>query len=123
MNECNGKVFKKVIGRHWVKSGDRTAVCTCSSKLRKRLLYPISDPSSIRRRVVAANEIETVDPVTMGDEAAWRDSGDGTGMITEVFTRRNKLNRRAAGYQPLEQVIVTNLDQIVAVVSASQPSP
>jgi ribosome biogenesis GTPase len=118
-----GKVFKKSIGRYWVKTDERTVVCSVSSKLRKRLLYPIADPSSIRPHVVAVKEIKTVDPVAVGDEVAYRDSADGTGVIIEVSPRRNKLSRKAAGAKPLEQVIVANLDQMVAVVAAAQPPP
>jgi ribosome biogenesis GTPase / thiamine phosphate phosphatase len=44
-------------------------------------------------------------------------------MITEVLPRRNSLARRAAGAQPLEQVIVANVDQVVAVVAAAHPAP
>lgn len=118
-----GKVYKKSIGQYWVKTGDRKVVCSISSKLRKRFLYPTADPSSIRPHVVAVKEIRTVDPVVIGDEVVYEESEDGTGVVTEVLPRRNKLNRRAAGPEPLEQVIVANLDQMVAVVSAAHPKP
>jgi ribosome biogenesis GTPase len=118
-----GKVFKKAIGRYWVRVDDRTVVCSISNKLRKRLLYPTADPSSIRPHVVAVREIRMVDPVAIGDEVEFRESGDGAAVITGVLPRRNKLNRRAAGIQPLEQVIAANVDQMIAVVAAAQPTP
>jgi ribosome biogenesis GTPase len=118
-----GKVFKKSIGQYWVKSGEDSVVCTISSKLRKHFLYPTADPSSIRPHVVEVKEIKMVDPVAIGDEVVYENSGDSTGMITEVLPRRNKLSRRAAGTQPLEQVIVANLDLMISVVAAAQPPP
>jgi len=123
LRENTGKVIKKVKGRYWVKSAGRTFICTISAKLRKVLVYPEADPSSRRPTVDRVEDIKKVDPVAVGDEVAWRDSGDGTGVITTVLPRRNKLSRKAAGCRPLEQVIVSNLDQMVAVVSAAQPPP
>lgn len=118
-----GKVFRKAVGRYWVKAEDRTVVCSISNRLRKRLVYPTADPSSIRPHVVAVEEIRTVDPVAVGDEVEFRESGEGASVITQVMPRRNKLNRRAAGRQPLEQVIAANVDQMIAVVAAAQPRP
>lgn len=118
-----GKVFKKTVGRYWVKTGDNTVVCTISSKLRKVLVYPEADASSRRPTVDRVVDVQMVDPVAIGDEVTYKGSKDGTGVIIEVLPRRNKLSRKAAGTKPLEQVIVANLDQIVAVVAATQPSP
>jgi len=51
----------------------------------------------------------------------------GTGLIQEVLPRSSRLSRReAAGphrHHVLEQVIVANVDQVVAVMSAAQPPP
>ncbi len=118
-----GKVFRKAIGRYWVKTDGGEVVCSLSNRLRKRLLYPTADPASIRPHVVAVKEIRAVDPVAIGDEVKFRESGDGASVITEVLPRRNRLNRRAAGRQPLEQVIAANIDRLVAVVAAAQPAP
>jgi ribosome biogenesis GTPase len=118
-----GKVFKKAVGRYWVRTEDRTVVCSISNRLRKRLMYPTADPSSIRPHVVAVKEIRAVDPVAVGDEVEFRESGEGASVITKVLPRRSKLNRRAAGEQPLEQVIAANVDQMIAVVAAAQPKP
>ncbi|UCE28319.1 MAG: ribosome small subunit-dependent GTPase A [Candidatus Coatesbacteria bacterium] len=118
-----GKVFKKTVGRYWVKSGGDAVICTASSKLRKVLVYPEADASSRRPTVDRVVDVQTVDPVAVGDEVTYKRSDDGTGVITEVLPRRNKLSRKAAGTQPLEQVIIANLDQMVAVVAAAQPPP
>lgn len=127
-----GTVFKKTIGQYTVKSGDDVVICTISSKLRKRLIYPEADASSRRQSVDKVADIEMVDPVAVGDEVSFRDSGDGSGMITEVLPRRTKLSRRAVLHgadKPQEknitreQIIVTNVDQMIAVVSAKRPKP
>jgi ribosome biogenesis GTPase len=48
-------------------------------------------------------------------------------MIVEVLPRRSRMTRRSAvpmpGAHPFEQVIVANLDQVVAVFAAAQPAP
>jgi ribosome biogenesis GTPase len=118
-----GKVIKKEVGRYWVKAPERTVVCAISAKLRKVLVYPEADPSSRQPTVDKVEAIAAVDPVAIGDEVGFVDAGANAGMITEVFPRRNKLSRKAAGFRPLEQVIAANIDQMVAVVAAAQPPP
>lgn len=118
-----GIVCKKTIGQYWVHAGDQIVECATSSMLRKQLIYPVADPTSLRRRVMEVRDIRQVDPVAVGDQVRFHHAGDGTGLITEVLPRRSKLVRRAAGRKPLEQVLVANVDQIVAMVAAAQPRP
>ena len=118
-----GIVFKKSQGMYFVRSGGVEQSCAISNQMRKRLVYPIAAPTAIRPHVVAVKEIEQVDPVAIGDEVEFVAGGGGAGLIVEVLPRRNKWVRRAAGHQPLEQVIVANLDQVVAVMAAAQPPP
>jgi ribosome biogenesis GTPase len=73
--------------------------------------------------VVAVDDINMIDPIAVGDEVAFIDSGDGTGMITEILPRTRKLSRQAAGKKPLEQVIVSNADQVIPVLAAAKPKP
>lgn len=127
-----GTVFKKAIGTYWVKSDSEIVVCSVSTKLRKVLVYPEADPSSRRPTVDKVEDIRMIDPVAVGDRVRFRDAGGGQGMIVEVLPRRSKLSRRAVLHgadKPQEknitreQVIVTNVDRIVAVVSARRPKP
>jgi ribosome biogenesis GTPase / thiamine phosphate phosphatase len=118
-----GVVHKKSIGSYSVLAGDREVSCTISSRLRKKLIYPIADPNSLRPVVVDVKEIESVDPVAIGDDVRFIDSGDGSGMIVEVLPRRSKLSRVSAGRKKLEQVVVANLDQVIPIMSAAQPDP
>jgi ribosome biogenesis GTPase / thiamine phosphate phosphatase len=118
-----GMVCKKMIGRYWVRAGDRLVECAISSLLRKQLVYPIADPTSLRRRVMAVKGIKEVDPVAIGDVVRFAEAGPGEGLITEVLPRKSKLVRRAAGDKPLEQVIVANVDQVACIVAAANPAP
>lgn len=43
-------------------------------------------------------------------------------MIVDVAPRRNAFRRRAAGRQPVEQVVAANLDQIVHVAACVEPA-
>ncbi len=122
--DSTGIVFRKSTGVYHVKANGRVFPCTISNRLRKILIYPIADASSIpHQRVQKVRDIQTVDPIAIGDAVHFIDAGDGTGMITEVLPRRSKLTRRAPGPKPLEQVVVANVDQIVAVIAAAQPKP
>jgi ribosome biogenesis GTPase / thiamine phosphate phosphatase len=119
-----GIVFKKSTGIYAVQLEGRTIPCAISNRLRKVLLYPTADLSSNpHHRVQKVQDIQLVDPIAVGDEVAFIDAGDGSGLITEVLPRRSKLTRRAPGPKPLEQIVVANVDRVVAVISAAQPSP
>jgi ribosome biogenesis GTPase / thiamine phosphate phosphatase len=122
-NDLTGFVFKKTLGTYFVNVSGRTVVCSISNKLRKQLVYPIADPSSLRPHVMEVKEIEAIDPVAIGDNVRFVDGGNETGMITEVLPRRNKLARTSAGKKQLEQVMVANADQIVTVFAAERPEP
>jgi ribosome biogenesis GTPase len=116
-----GKVFRKSLGQYSVVVDGEVVLCSVSSKLRKELIYPVADPTSLPHRVVSVEEIKMVDPIAVGDEVSFVDAGDATGMIVEVLPRRNRLSRRGPGPKPLEQVIVANVDQVVIVMAVAQP--
>ncbi|MDX1991975.1 MAG: ribosome small subunit-dependent GTPase A [bacterium] len=120
-----GIVFKKSTGSYTVHSEDgKVVTCAISSRLRKRLIYPMRDKSSLPYfRVVDVKDIERVDPVAVGDEVIFTDATDGTGLITEILPRRSELTRRVPGPKPLEQVFVANVDQVLTVFAAAQPKP
>ncbi len=120
-----GVVFCKTLGHYTVRSGGREFACVLSSRLRKQLIYPTADPTSLAHIVREVRAIEGVDPVAIGDDVAFFETGKGSGMITEVLPRRTKLSRPATmpGARVFEQVIVANADQVVPVFSASNPPP
>lgn len=58
--------------------------------------------------------------VVVGDRVQW--AGDAThAIVTGVAPRRNAFSRRAVGHRPAEQVVATNLDQVVLVASLAEP--
>ncbi|MBN1966237.1 MAG: ribosome small subunit-dependent GTPase A [Anaerolineae bacterium] len=120
-----GTVFRKSQGAYAVQVGDAIVTCALSALLRKHLVYPTADPNSIPRyEVVEVKDIRVVDPVAIGDEVAFITAAeDGRGLIKEVLPRRNRLARITSGRKPLEQVIVANVDQMLAVFAAAQPAP
>lgn len=119
-----GIVYKKSTGSYWVDVDGQTVVCSISSRLRKLLIYPPRDRSSLGYlKVDAVLDAPIVDPVAIGDHVRFVDAGAGEGMIVEVLPRAAKLTRRAPGRKPLEQVVVANADQIVVVTAASYPVP
>lgn len=120
-----GTVVWKSQGRYRVQGDGGPLLCALSSRLRKDLVYPIADPSSLRPHVVAVRQIQQVDPVVVGDRVRYQ-PGQGLGQIVEVLPRRSQLSRPAretAGRHARQQVLVANVDQIVAVFSAARPAP
>ncbi len=68
-------------------------------------------------------ERDVTNPVAVGDRVTMRMGADGTGLITDLHDRRNKLSRRAAGRRHArEHVLVANVDRAWCVQAASMPS-
>jgi ribosome biogenesis GTPase len=120
-----GVVYRKTLGHYTVRANGRDIDCVLSSLLRKQLIYPIADPTSLRHRVREVREIEHIDPVAIGDRVRYIDAGNGSGMINEVLPRRSTLSRPTPvpGKRVFEQVIVSNVDQVVPVFAAASPTP
>jgi len=120
-----GVVYRKLRGHYTVRADGREIDCVLSSLLRKQLIYPIADPTSRRHRVQEVREVEHIDPVAIGDRVRFVDAGDGTAMINEILPRKSTLSRPAPvpGQRVFEQVIVSNVDQVVPVFAAASPTP
>jgi ribosome biogenesis GTPase len=125
-----GVVYKKTIGNYTVHTDGQVVLCELSNRIRKQLIYPTADPGSLHHRVQKVVELEHMDPIAVGDEVRYIQADDGKGLVIELLPRRNKLTRRSAvpkplahGAHPFEQIIVTNVDQVVPVIAAAQPAP
>jgi ribosome biogenesis GTPase len=120
-----GVVVKKNIGMYHVRVGSLVLPCYLSPRLRKQLLYPNADPSSLIHIVRDVKILDKVDPVAVGDVVRFVDARDGYGLITEVLPRRNRLARRDPnpGAHKFEQVVVSNVDTIIPVFAAASPTP
>jgi len=66
------------------------------------------------RRKALGNAVVVGDVVTLAEEAGRR-------VVEQVAPRRNAFSRRAAGNEPLEQVVAVNLDQVVLVAALVDP--
>lgn len=100
-----GVVFKKTQATYTVHHAGRVITCTLSARIFR-------------------NPIE---PIVVGDQVCFRLVGDGIGQIVEVLPRHSQLSRRGAtpmpGAHTAEQVIVANVDQVVPVFAAANPTP
>lgn len=78
-------------------------------------------PSRVRGKFRLAEE-DVTNPVAVGDRVTIRMGEDGTGFITEIHERKNKLSRRAAGHRSAqEHVIVANIDMAWGVQAVRLP--
>ncbi len=100
-----GTVVKAQSGFFWVATEAGTLRCTLRGRLKK-----IRVPSDI---------------ATLGDQVRITPTIPGEGAVEEVLPRRSKLARRAAGSKGVwrEDVIVANLDQLVAFFAVANPNP
>jgi ribosome biogenesis GTPase len=120
-----GVVYKKNLGQYHVHQNGRIILCSVSAKLWKDFEYS-GGKGGRKKRVTHAQE-KHMDPVAIGDRVQFQRTGDGSGQITTILPRRNKLTRQSAKPMPgayaFEQVIAANLDQVVPVFAAAKPEP
>lgn len=80
-------------------------------------------PSRVRGKSRLQDQRRT-NPVAVGDRVRVRLLDDGTGQIVDIYPRRNRLSRRAAGRRSgLEHVIAANVDHVWVVQSVELPKP
>lgn len=82
--------------------------------------------SAFPKKHASRESIPDGSSLTVGDQVRFSLLENGSGVIREVFTRRNRFSRRAASPHEnghaSEQVLVANVDQIVPVMAAAQPA-
>jgi ribosome biogenesis GTPase len=76
-------------------------------------------PATVRGRLMGPRKA-LGNAVVVGDLVRVR-AEQAQAVVDEVQPRRNVFSRRAAGDQPLEQVVAANLDQVVLIASLDQP--
>lgn len=105
MNKLTGTVIKSQSGFFWVRTDEGVLRCTLRGRLKKTRV-----PTDI---------------ATLGDDVVVMPTSNGEGAVEEVMPRRSKLARRAAGTKGIwkEDVIVANLDQVIAVFAVARPEP
>lgn len=115
-NIHDGVVIKKNNGHYWI---------WCNGQEQRCVLNLPSNPSNGKGKN-QANRAASPD-IVVGERVGVALNPDGSAQIREVYPRDNRLARRAAqsmpGARASEQVIAANIDQLVAVMSLSQPAP
>ena len=104
-----GRVIRARIGFYDVQHGDIVLRCTLRGTLKRR------HRSESGRRLYA-------DPVAVGDQVIFTQLDAEEGVVEDILPRETKFSRQYAGkHGDIEQVIVANAHQIVAVVATLMP--
>lgn len=115
----------KTSGKYHVHAGKHVLPCVLSSRLLQQLASAEAEGQSRRSVKQNARVLKHVDPLAVGDEVRFVETGNGTGQILEILPRRNKLARPATGpgLDRFEQIIAANLDLVVPIFSTASPVP
>lgn len=104
-----GIVTKKNNGIFHVAHAQETFVCTLANDLFKRLR---NSPEAL---------------IAIGDKVRVEAQNGHPAVVTEILPRRNWLSRRSAvpmlGAHASEQLIAANVDQVIPVFAAADPTP
>ena len=115
----SGIIIKKSTGIYTVQTDGRQQLCELSPRLRTSLAAAAGGH--------AHRAAEHLDPLVVGDQVRCIQSGNGSGLIVELYPRRSQFSRRSAvpmpTARPHEQVIAANVDQVVPVFAAAEPPP
>ncbi len=65
--------------------------------------------------------LRATNPVAVGDQVSFDKLEDGTGIITEIGSRKNYIIRKSSNLSREYQLIATNIDQALLMVSLTQP--
>ncbi|RKU19381.1 ribosome small subunit-dependent GTPase A [Candidatus Poribacteria bacterium] len=104
-----GRVIRARTGFYDVQHDDIILRCTLRGTLKRR------HRSETGRRIYA-------DPVAVGDQVIFTQLDAEEGVVEDILPRKTKFSRQYAGtHGDIEQVIVANADQIVAVASTLMP--
>lgn len=104
-----GRVIRARTGFYDVQHQDTVLRCTLRGTLKRK------QRSETGRRRYA-------DPVAVGDRVIFTQLDADEGVVEDILPRRTKFSRRYAGkHGDIEQIIVANADQVIAVASTSLP--
>ena len=104
-----GRVIRARTGFYDVQHGELILRCTLRGTLKRKRR------SETGRRLYA-------DPVAVGDRVIFTQLDTEEGVVEEILPRETKFSRQYAGkHETVEQIIVANAHQIVAVVSTRMP--
>ena len=123
-----GVVIKKIGGSYTVRINGRSLSCILSRRLIcPNKATPCSSPKKSSRSGHQVDADIDINSVVVGDAIRLEETRPETGLIISVLPRRNKIARRSAvpmpSAHPFEQVIAANIDQVVPVIAAADPTP
>jgi len=105
-----GRVIRARTGFYDVEFGELVLRCTLRGTLK-------------RKRQSRTGRRQYADPVAVGDKVVFSQIDEDEGVIEEILPRQTKFSRKYAGrHEDIEQIIVANAHQVVAVVSTQMPS-
>lgn len=109
LQQEQGKVIRARSGFYDVQHGELVLRCTLRGTLKR------NRKSEAGRRLFA-------DPVAVGDQVIFTQIDAEEGVVEEIKPRQTKFSRRYAGrHEDIEQIIVANAHQVLAVVSTQMP--
>jgi ribosome biogenesis GTPase len=122
-----GVIYKVTAGGYTVQQNGRTINCQLAPHLRKNSQNSSGRGKMERQRGHPERPRPSTGALVVGDVVRLEQSPGGPAFIHEVLPRRNQLSRRSAvpmpsAYAP-EQVIAANVDQVVPVFAAANPTP
>jgi ribosome biogenesis GTPase len=98
-----GLIIKSTGSWYYVKDGDSTQI-------------PCKIKGNFRIRGIRATN-----PVAVGDTVEYKLMDDGSGLITKIDKRKNYIIRRASNLSKEYQLIASNIDQAVLLLTLVQP--
>lgn len=121
-----GIVLKKTVGVYTVYHCSQMIDCELSAGMRNPKEAG-GNQEKMGRGKRNYEKRQPVDPVAVGDIARLALREGNRAQILEILPRRNHLSRRSAvpmpSAVPFEQVIAANVDQVVPVFAAANPTP
>jgi ribosome biogenesis GTPase / thiamine phosphate phosphatase len=97
-----GIVIKTTGSWHMVKDGSELVHCRLKGSFRKQ-------------------GIKTTNPVAVGDEVHYEKSEKGQGIIVAILDRRNYIIRRATNLARETQIMASNIDQVLLMITLQSP--
>ena len=81
-----------------------------------------TDYKAYIKKKIRGAMLDDARPVAVGDVVEFEQRATGESIITEVFPRKSWLNRRSVSNMNKQQVIVSNVEQLMIVTSVQDPS-
>ncbi len=100
-----------------------TGIVTKSVGIRYKVLLNTGFTANcILRGKLRVKDSETTNPIAVGDNVLVDPGRDGkTGVIAEIFERKNYILRKASNLSKQSQIIAANLDQLLLMVAIILP--